>query len=81
MKNEIKNGRQCFIVYPLIEESETLDLKAAESGYKMFSEKIFPDYKIGYIHGKMPKDERDIQMEKMINGKSLFDVQLYVDSF
>ena len=69
MENEMKNGRQCFIVYPLIEESEKLDLKAADSGYKMFTKKIFPDYKIGYIHGKMPKEERDIQMEKMINGE------------
>ena len=69
MENEMQNGRQCFVVYPLIEESEKLDLKAAESGYKMLNEKIFPNYNIGYINGKMPKEERDHQMEKMINGE------------
>ena len=48
MENEMQNGRQCFVVYPLIEESEKLDLKAAESGYKMLNEKIFPNYIIYY---------------------------------
>ena len=63
IRTEIKNGRQCFVVYPLIEESEKLDLKAAETGFERFREKIFPEFKVGYIHGKMKTNERDNQME------------------
>ena len=69
MKNEMKNGGQCFVVYPLIEESEKLDLQAAEVGYKKLKSNIFKNYKVGYIHGRMKKDERDSQMEKMFNNK------------
>ncbi|MBC8214782.1 MAG: ATP-dependent DNA helicase RecG [Candidatus Marinimicrobia bacterium] len=63
IRKEIKNGRQCFVVYPLIEESEKMDLKAAETGFQRFKEKIFKEFKVGYIHGKMKADERDEQME------------------
>ena len=69
MKDQMDNGKQCFIVYPLIEESEKLDLQAAEVGYKKLTSKIFNDYNIGYVHGKMKKEERDNQMLKMFNNK------------
>jgi len=69
MRLEMNNGRQCFIVYPLIEESEKIDLKAAETGFNTSSKKIFPEFNIGYIHGKMDKDERDKQMIQLSNGK------------
>ncbi len=68
IKNEINNGGQCFIVYPLIEESEKLDLEAAESGYKKL-QKVFSDFKLGYVNGKMKKEEIDIQMQLMAEGK------------
>jgi len=68
IKDEIKAGGQCFIVYPLIEESEKLDLEAAESGYKKLKE-IFNEYKLGYINGKMKKEEIDTQMQLMANGQ------------
>ena len=69
MKKQMDSGRQCFVVYPLIEESEKLDLQAAEGGYKKLSQDIFKEYKVGYIHGKMKKDERDDQMQKMFNNQ------------
>jgi ATP-dependent DNA helicase RecG len=69
MKNQMDNGRQCFIVYPLIEESEKLDLQAAEVGYKKLKSKFLKDYKLGYINGKMKKDERDQQMKQMFNNE------------
>ena len=69
MKKQMDSGRQCFVVYPLIEESEKLDLQAAESGYAKLKDTIFKDYSIGYIHGKMKKEERDKQMENMFNNK------------
>ncbi len=68
MKNEMKNGGQCFVVYPLIEESEKLDLEAAQSGYKKL-QGIFKDFQLGYINGKMKKNEIDEQMSLMNKGK------------
>ena len=67
IKKEIELGRQCFVVYPLIEESEKLDLKAAEIEYKNISENIFPNLNIGFIHGKMKKENIDSQMKKFEN--------------
>ena len=69
MKKEMNAGRQCFVIYPIIEESENMDWKAADTGYKHLSNKVFHDYSIGYIHGKMKKEERDIQMEAMKQNK------------
>ena len=68
IKNEIKAGGQCFIVYPLIEESEKLDLEAADSGYKKLK-KVFGGFELGYINGKMKKEEIDKQMQLMAEGK------------
>ena len=68
IKNEIKAGGQCFIVYPLIEESEKLDLEAADSGYKKLK-KVFTEFELGYINGKMKKEEIDKQMQLMAEGK------------
>ena len=68
MKQEMISGRQCFVVYPLIDESEKLDLEAAKSGYEKLK-LIFNDFKVGYINGKMNKDEIDSQMIKMNNGE------------
>jgi ATP-dependent DNA helicase RecG len=69
LKKEMDAGRQCFIVYPLIEESEKMDLKAAESGYENLKDSIFKDYTLGYIHGRMKNEERDKQMEAMAKGE------------
>ena len=67
MKKEMDAGRQCFVIYPIIEESEKMDWKAADTGYKYLKEQVFPNYSIGYINGKMKKEERDAQMEAMSN--------------
>jgi len=68
MRKEMINGGQCFVVYPLIDESEKLDLEAAESGYKKL-QTIFKDFKVGYINGKMNKAKIDEQMMKMNKGE------------
>ena len=67
MKKEMDAGRQCFVIYPIIEESEKMDWKAADTGYKYLKEQVFSNYSIGYINGKMKKEERDAQMEAMSN--------------
>ena len=68
MESEMKNGGQCFVVYPLIDESEKLDLEAAKSGFEKLKN-VFQDYTVGYINGKMNKDEIDQQMNKMNKGE------------
>jgi ATP-dependent DNA helicase RecG len=60
IRSQIKAGRQAFIVYPLIEESEKMeDLKAAVDDHERLSKEIFPDLKLGLLHGKMKPDEKD----------------------
>jgi ATP-dependent DNA helicase RecG len=58
IKEELEKGRQVFVVYPLIEESEKMDLKSAEEGFKQW-QKAFPDRKVVLLHGKMSQEEKD----------------------
>ena len=53
----------------MIEESETLDLKAADTEYKNLNENIFKEFNVGYIHGKMKKEDKDHQMQLMLNNE------------
>ncbi len=63
IRDQVEKGNQCMIVYPLIEESEKLDLKAVEDGYDTLSKMIFPKFKLALIHGRMKKDEKDAVMD------------------
>jgi len=63
MKAEVAAGRQCMVVYPLVEETEKSDLAAAVEMHANLSEKIFPKLKVGLIHGRMKKDEKDGVMD------------------
>jgi len=58
---QLAQGRQVYIVYPLIEENEKLDLRSLEEGYELIKE-TFPDYRVAYVHGKMKPAEKDHQM-------------------
>ncbi len=62
VKKKIREGDQAFIVYPLVEESEKLELKAAEKYFTELSKNVFPDFKVGLIHGKMPWREKEDAM-------------------
>jgi len=70
IEREINLGRQVYIVYPLIEESEKMDLKAATKMYEELCEKIFPNYKIGLLHGKMKPAEKEAIMQDFIANKN-----------
>jgi len=59
LKKRLAQSDQVFIVYPLVERSEKLDLQAAEEAYKRLKEDIFPEYKIGLVHGRVKKDKRE----------------------
>jgi ATP-dependent DNA helicase RecG len=64
IRSEVKKGLQAYLVYPLIEESEKLDLEAAALGYETLSKNIFPELKIGLIHSKLFGYEKDEIMQK-----------------
>lgn len=66
---EIKQGRQAYVVYPLIDESETLSAKAATIEAERFQNEIFPQYKIGLLHGKLKNDEKEQVMSDFKNKK------------
>lgn len=63
VKKEVAAGRQCMIVYPLVEESEKSDLAAASEAKAKLEETVFKDLKVGLIHGRMKKDEKDAVMD------------------
>ena len=69
MEREIKLGRQVYIVYPLIEESEKVDLKAATKMFEEIRDKIFPNFKVGLLHGKMKPGEKDDVMRQFVSGE------------
>ncbi len=69
LKSEIEKGRQIYIVYPLIEESEKMDYESLKAGYEQVKA-WFPDpqYRVAMVHGKQPMDERQMNMERFVSG-------------
>lgn len=67
--DEVSKGRQAYIVFPLIDESEALSAKAATVEYERLCQKVFPDFKIGLMHGKLPDDEKESTMEAFRKGE------------
>lgn len=65
--NELRAGRQIYIVYPLIKENEKLELKSVETGLERVRG-LFPGISVGCIHGKMHPDDKDTEMERFVNG-------------
>jgi len=66
VRDEIRKGRQVYFVFPLIEESEKLDYKNLESGFETIR-KVFPEYNIGMVHGRMKPAEKDEEMMRFKN--------------
>lgn len=69
LRREVKEGRQGFIVYPLVEESDKLDVGAAVEEHKRLSEEIFPDLKLALLHGRMSGGEKDEIMRAFAAGE------------
>ena len=71
MKDEIAKGRQIYVVYPLIEESEKMDYKDLMDGYESISRSFpQPDYQISIVHGRMKAIEKDFEMNRFIKGET-----------
>ena len=71
MKQEIAKGRQVYVVYPLIQESETLDLKDLMDGYESISRAFpIPDYQLSIVHGKMKAEDKEFEMQRFKKGET-----------
>ncbi|MDB5019728.1 MAG: ATP-dependent helicase RecG [Pedobacter sp.] len=71
MREEIKKGRQVYVVYPLIKESEKLDLLHLEAGIEQLSYQFpLPEYQISIVHGQMKNADKQFEMQKFVEGRS-----------
>ena len=69
VRKQIQDGRQAFIVYPLIDESEAIEAKAATDEHKRLSQEVFPDLRLGLLHGRMSAKEKDRVMRQFRDGE------------
>ncbi len=71
LAQQVKAGRQAYVVYPIVEETETTaETKAAESMYAHLSQIVFPKLRVGLLHGKLSADEKDTAMRKFVSGET-----------
>jgi len=69
VEEEVRKGRQAFVVYPLVEESEKLDLRDATRMAQHLQKEVFPDFRIGLLHGRMKSDEKEAIMMEFKEGR------------
>jgi ATP-dependent DNA helicase RecG len=69
VEREVRAGRQVYVVYPLIEESEKMDLKDATRMFEQLRDRVFPHFSIGLLHGKMKTAEKDEVMRRFVQGE------------
>ncbi|RMF56810.1 MAG: ATP-dependent DNA helicase RecG [Calditrichaeota bacterium] len=74
IREHLRNNEQVYVVYPLIEESEKMDLKAATEAFQFLQKKIFPDYNLALLHGRLKMPEKEAIMDQFKKG----EVQLLV---
>ena len=71
MREQIKQGRQIYLVYPLISESEKVDLKNLMDGYaNMMHDFPMPEYQVSVLHGRMKPEDKDFEMQRFVEGKT-----------
>ncbi|MFN8296077.1 MAG: ATP-dependent DNA helicase RecG [Chitinophagales bacterium] len=71
IRDEIKKGRQVYIVYPLIEESEKMDLVDLMNGFESISRSFpLPDYNVSIVHGKMKPENKEFEMQRFVKGET-----------
>ncbi|MBQ8655610.1 MAG: ATP-dependent DNA helicase RecG [Prevotella sp.] len=69
IRRQINEGRQVYIVFPLIEESESLDLKNLEDGFDQLIQ-VFPEFRLSKVHGKMKPKEKEEEMQRFVSGET-----------
>lgn len=70
VRQQVRKGRQAFVICPLVEESEALQTRAATKEYERLSEDVFPDLRLGLLHGRLNSAEKDMEMERFRQGKT-----------
>ena len=68
VRREVSRGRQAFVICPIIDESEVLEAKAATTEYDFLSREVFPDLRLGLLHGRMPASDKEDVMRRFRNG-------------
>jgi ATP-dependent DNA helicase RecG len=69
LHDEMMAGRQVYVVYPLVEESEKMDLRDATRRYEYLRDKVFPRFSVGLLHGRMKAEEKDDVMRRFVSGE------------
>jgi ATP-dependent DNA helicase RecG len=69
IRDQVREGRQAYLVYPLVEESEKVELKSAVEEYERLRAEVFPDLRLGLVHGQMPGEEKDRVMRAFAAGE------------
>jgi ATP-dependent DNA helicase RecG len=69
IRSQVEQGHQCFIIYPLVEESETSEALAAVEEQSRLQKEVFPNYKVGLLHGRLKPDEKDTTMSSFCSGE------------
>jgi ATP-dependent DNA helicase RecG len=69
IREQVAQGRQAYMVYPLVAESEKVDLKAATAEYERLSRDIFPELRLGLLHGQLPSEQKDTTMRAFATGR------------
>jgi ATP-dependent DNA helicase RecG len=69
MRQQMQLGRQVYVVFPLIEESEKSDLKNLEQGYEVLCQ-AFPEYRLSKVHGKMKPADKEVEMQRFVSGET-----------
>ncbi|HNX69405.1 MAG TPA: ATP-dependent DNA helicase RecG [Candidatus Omnitrophota bacterium] len=69
MRKRLRDGEQAYIVFPLIEETEKTDLLAAKKEYERLKKTVFPEFKLGLVHGKVEREEREALMRAFARGE------------
>ncbi|MCB8943856.1 MAG: ATP-dependent DNA helicase RecG [Ardenticatenaceae bacterium] len=70
VRRQVKEGRQAYVIYPLVEESDKIDEKAAVEEYARLQDEVFPDLKVGLIHGRLKSAEKEAVMRAFYNGET-----------
>jgi ATP-dependent DNA helicase RecG len=68
IREQVQEGRQAYIVYPLIEESDRTEARAAAAEFERLRDDVFPDLRLGLLHGQLPSDEKDSTMRSFAAG-------------
>ncbi|MCP4360086.1 MAG: ATP-dependent DNA helicase RecG [Chloroflexi bacterium] len=69
IRSQVKQGRQAYIIYPLVEESDKVDAKAAVEDHRRLQEEVFPDLQVGLIHGRLKSNEKESVMRHFYEGE------------